>query len=217
MDHAHLCGALHLRGSQWLPLHVVAVSLSSPVPPPHGPSLSSHSSFCGCRAFVCYSIYCRTWRNWVSRVKMRSLTGIKYFSRAKADLFWISDCRARACIPLGAYLTLLRQYHLTNNIPEYFVFLFLVHFSPCNFHFCSLLLHRCLHNHLNCVFPELLPQLCIRFASSSWLRSQDLTACNSVSQAVFRRSEGRPPPTSAGHDSRHKLHSNPSIIVYCES
>lgn len=36
MDHAHLCGALHLRGGQWLPLHIVAVSLSSPVPP-HGP------------------------------------------------------------------------------------------------------------------------------------------------------------------------------------
>lgn len=33
MDHAHLCGALHLRGGQWLPLHVVAVSLSSPFPP----------------------------------------------------------------------------------------------------------------------------------------------------------------------------------------
>lgn len=33
MDHAHLCGALNLRGGQWLPLHVVAVSLSSPFPP----------------------------------------------------------------------------------------------------------------------------------------------------------------------------------------
>lgn len=31
MDHAHLCGTLHLRGGQWLPLHVVAVSLSSPL------------------------------------------------------------------------------------------------------------------------------------------------------------------------------------------
>lgn len=30
MDHAHLCGALHLWGSQWLPLHIVAVSLSPP-------------------------------------------------------------------------------------------------------------------------------------------------------------------------------------------
>lgn len=50
MDHAHLCGALHLRGGQWLPLHVVAVSLSPPSVPPLS-SLSSHSSFCGCRAF----------------------------------------------------------------------------------------------------------------------------------------------------------------------
>lgn len=33
MDHADLCGALYLRGGQWLPLHVVAVSLSSPFPP----------------------------------------------------------------------------------------------------------------------------------------------------------------------------------------
>lgn len=40
MDHAHLCGAVHLRGSQWLPLHVVAVSLSAP-PRPLSSNLSA--------------------------------------------------------------------------------------------------------------------------------------------------------------------------------
>lgn len=39
----------------------------------------------------------------------------------------------------------------------------------------------------------------------------------SVSQAVFCRREGRPTPTSAGHDSCQTLHSYPSFAFYCES
>ncbi|KAF3858616.1 hypothetical protein F7725_011817 [Dissostichus mawsoni] len=45
----------------------------------------------------------------------------------------------------------------------------------------------------------------------------DFTVSSSVSQAVFRRSEGRPSPTSAGHDSRQTLHPHPCLTLHCES
>lgn len=97
MDHAHLCGTLHLRGGQWLPLHVVAVSLSSPIPP-DGPSFLLIPASVVAVLFlinarfhadtICARICRNTRRSRVSRVQMRGSTGIYYISSVNAHL-WI--------------------------------------------------------------------------------------------------------------------------------
>lgn len=51
MDHAHLRGTVHLWGGQWLPLHVVAVSLCSPT---GLLSICSYLSLFGCGAFLVF-------------------------------------------------------------------------------------------------------------------------------------------------------------------
>lgn len=51
----------------------------------------------------------------------------------------------------------------------------------------------------------------------SWLCSQDSTVFVSLTQAVFRRREGGPSPTPAGHDPCNTLHSNPSLAFHSGS
>lgn len=203
MDHVHLSSTVHLWGRQWLPIHIVKVSLT--------PLTSTHIRAHTRAPFICRLVwFSPVFPFWLVVVVVLPdfvcLVGRPHLVDATT-----CSCCWWSCFLVGWWTVAIRVYfktvmsckeishkHKQKSPPP---------IPPPFTHPCWPLLHW---------NSTLSPQLfSIWTPADCSLRT--LTVMAPVFQTVCGWSEGRTPPSSVGHDSRHPLHPHPGLDVHCES